>query len=348
MSRSFIRIKLIEVKLSNSGNLFTHEPFAAVSVKEKEFKIDGTAEYAQKKKTFYPQWGRCFDSHIHDGRRIQIIIMDGPENALLEVTVELLMLADHYRSDMSGNAVKLALDLIPTGQLIMQVKVYGDKGDEDVFSESNPIPFTEDLPKNATALRGRRGAIKFGNVNEVQCHQFFKKIFRQPAYCSLCHELMWGFSKEGWQCKLCAYVAHRRCLDLILTKCPKATNRSQATMFLKERFKLDVPHRFVIHSYSSPNFCELCGQILWGLFRQGLQCEVCGVNCHRRCKAAMPNLCGVNQKLLAEALLDIKSQKNSKSKDSSTNAVINVTKTGAFEERRANMPLPAKWVVDST
>ena len=84
----------------------------------------------------------------------------------------------------------------------------------------------------------------------------------------------------------------------------------------------------------------MCGQILWGLFRQGLQCEVCGVNCHRRCKAAMPNLCGVNQKLLAEALLDIKSQKNSKSKDSSTNAVINVTKTGAFEERRANMPLP--------
>ncbi|KAK8722969.1 hypothetical protein OTU49_011977 [Cherax quadricarinatus] len=35
-------------------------------------------------------------------------------------------------------------------------------------------------------------------------------------------------------------------------------------------------------------------------------CTVCGVNCHRKCEKQMPNLCGVNQKLLAEALSSVK------------------------------------------
>src|SRR5215469_13589897 len=33
---------------------------------------------------------------------------------------------------------------------------------------------------------------------------------------------------------------------------------------------------------------------------------VCNVNCHHKCEVFMPNLCGVNQKLLAEALGSIK------------------------------------------
>ena len=33
---------------------------------------------------------------------------------------------------------------------------------------------------------------------------------------------------------------------------------------------------------------------------------VCGINCHRRCQNLMPNLCGVNQKMLAEALQQVK------------------------------------------
>jgi len=76
-------------------------------------------------------------------------------------------------------------------------------------------------------------------------------------------------------------------------------------MFLKERFKIDVPHRFRMHSFLGPTFCDMCGQLMHGLFRQGLKCEVCGVNCHRRCQKNMPPLCGVNEKLLAEALKNV-------------------------------------------
>ena len=33
---------------------------------------------------------------------------------------------------------------------------------------------------------------------------------------------------------------------------------------------------------------------------------VCNVNCHKKCEKHMPNLCGVNQRLLAEALHQVK------------------------------------------
>lgn len=36
------------------------------------------------------------------------------------------------------------------------------------------------------------------------------------------------------------------------------------------------------------------------------KCPVCGTNCHKKCEKQMPNLCGVNQKLLAEALSSVK------------------------------------------
>nr|UPI11557.1 putative protein kinase C delta type isoform X4-like protein [Mythimna separata] len=52
----------------------------------------------------------------------------------------------------------------------------------------------------------------------------------------------------------------------------------------------------------SPTFCDHCGAMLYGFFKQELKCEDCDVNCHRKCEKLTANLCGVNQRLLVEAL----------------------------------------------
>lgn len=43
----------------------------------------------------------------------------------------------------------------------------------------------------------------------------------------------------------------------------------------------DLAHKFAEHTYRSPTNCDICHGLLVGLWSQGLQCEKCGVNCHR-------------------------------------------------------------------
>lgn len=51
------------------------------------------------------------------------------------------------------------------------------------------------------------------------------------------------------------------------------------------------PHALSVHSYKAPTFCDFCGEMLFGLVRQGLKCESCGQNYHKRCVVKVPNNC---------------------------------------------------------
>uniref|UniRef100_H2ZEW5 protein kinase C n=1 Tax=Ciona savignyi TaxID=51511 RepID=H2ZEW5_CIOSA len=56
------------------------------------------------------------------------------------------------------------------------------------------------------------------------------------------------------------------------------------------------PHTLSVHSYRSPAFCDYCGEMLWGIVRQGLRCDGCGQNYHKRCAYKIPNDCTLVRK----------------------------------------------------
>ncbi|KAM9798287.1 serine/threonine-protein kinase D3-like [Neosynchiropus ocellatus] len=60
------------------------------------------------------------------------------------------------------------------------------------------------------------------------------------------------------------------------------------------------PHALYVHSYKAPAFCDDCGEMLWGLVRQGLKCDGCGLDYHKRCAFKIPNNCsGVKKRRLS-------------------------------------------------
>ncbi|XP_019889492.1 serine/threonine-protein kinase D3 isoform X2 [Ooceraea biroi] len=67
------------------------------------------------------------------------------------------------------------------------------------------------------------------------------------------------------------------------------------------------PHALTVHSYKVPTFCDFCGEMLFGLVRQGLKCEDCGMNYHKRCVIKVPNNCSqdAGQRRRSSAMLNV-------------------------------------------
>ncbi|KAL7987310.1 hypothetical protein Chor_006229, partial [Crotalus horridus] len=148
--------------------------------------------------------------------------------------------------------------------------------------------------------------------------------------------------KQGYQCQVCTCVVHKRCHELIITKCAGLKKQEAHD----ERFSVNMPHKFSIHNYKVPTFCDHCGSLLWGLLRQGLQCKglfaassanrqddvgnacvpmtmvtaitggiaasypyllkaICKMNVHRRCETNVAPNCGVDARGIAKVLADL-------------------------------------------
>ncbi|KAF7632664.1 Phorbol-ester/DAG-type domain-containing protein [Meloidogyne graminicola] len=71
-------------------------------------------------------------------------------------------------------------------------------------------------------------------------------------------------------------------LEIVISPCPQ-----------HERVVVH-PHTLYVHSYKTPTFCDFCGELLFGLVKQGLKCQGekgCGLNYHKRCASKIPNNC---------------------------------------------------------
>uniref|UniRef100_A0A8B9J8W8 Protein kinase C n=1 Tax=Astyanax mexicanus TaxID=7994 RepID=A0A8B9J8W8_ASTMX len=246
--------------------------------------------YKQKRPTMYPPWSSTFDAHVHRGRVMHVVVKDKTAELKTEATVQLDTLASRCKKENGKLEIWVSMCVCVPVQ-------YAGHGEGDGETEREK--------EGVFALHQRRGAIKQAKVHVVKCHEFTATFFPQPTFCSVCKEFVWGLNKQGYQCRQCNAAIHKKCIDKVIAKCTGSAINSKETMIHKERFKIDMPHRFKVYNYKSPTFCEHCGTLLWGIARQGLKCEECSMNVHHKCQKKVANLCGVNQKLMAEALLRI-------------------------------------------
>nr|XP_006632230.2 PREDICTED: serine/threonine-protein kinase D1 isoform X3 [Lepisosteus oculatus] len=103
------------------------------------------------------------------------------------------------------------------------------------------------------------------------------------------------------------------------------------------------PHTLFVHSYRAPSFCDHCGEMLWGLVRQGLKCEGCGLNYHKRCAFKIPNNCsGIRKRRLSNVSLTGLTTSRSVSAEpspcASDEALLQKTQSESFigREKRSN------------
>uniref|UniRef100_A0A8D1BUK3 Protein kinase C n=1 Tax=Sus scrofa TaxID=9823 RepID=A0A8D1BUK3_PIG len=155
-------------------------------------------------------------------------------------------------------------------------------------------PFLKEVIFKRMRPRKRQGAVR-RRVHQVNGHKFMATYLRQPTYCPLSQQPL----------VICTCVVHKRCHELIITKCAGLKKQETPDEVGSQRFSVNMPHKFGIHNYKVPTFCDHCGSLLWGLLRQGLQCKVCKMNVHRRCETNVAPNCGVDARGIAKVLADL-------------------------------------------
>uniref|UniRef100_A0A672H294 Protein kinase C n=1 Tax=Salarias fasciatus TaxID=181472 RepID=A0A672H294_SALFA len=220
-----------------------------------------------KQKTNSPAWNDEFTTEVHDGRRIELSVFhDAPigyddfvANCIIQFEDILHNGSKHYEE---------WIDLEPEGKVYVVIDLSGSSSEAAPASADNE----ERVFRQRMRPRKRQGAVR-RRVHQVNGHKFMATYLRQPTYCSHCRDFIWGvLGKQGYQCQVCTCVVHKRCHELIITKCA-GMKKQDDTPVGSQRFSVNVPHKFSIHNFKVLTFCDHCGSLLWGLLRQGLQCK---------------------------------------------------------------------------
>ncbi|CAG5099223.1 Oidioi.mRNA.OKI2018_I69.XSR.g16357.t1.cds [Oikopleura dioica] len=130
-----------------------------------------------------------------------------------------------------------------------------------------------------TVRKARGKALRRDKIHKAKDHNFVSKFFNQPTFCAHCTDFIWGINaKQGFKCTCCQVSVHKRCYKYINFNC---TRRSDGTIKASLETKA---HDFAEQNYYKPTFCGHCGVLLVGFTKQGLQCRICSLNVHRKCK----------------------------------------------------------------
>ncbi|XP_076841794.1 protein kinase C eta type [Brachyhypopomus gauderio] len=269
----------------------TLDPYIVIKVDE--YKIGQTHT---KQKTNMPTYNEEFSVNVNDGKHVELAVFNdapiGYDDFVANCTIQFdsLMKNSNLEETFEG-----WVDLEPDGKVYIHISLKGSFIDDDAVGSS---------PTYKQLSRRRQQAVR-RRVHQVNGHKFMSTYLKQPTFCFHCKEFIWGmFGKQGYQCQVCTCVVHKRCHQYVVTVCPrmKKPAKEQTT---NQGFSINVPHKFSTHNYKVPTFCDHCGSLLWGIFKQGLQCKICKMNVHIRCKGNVAPSCGVNNVELANKLAEM-------------------------------------------
>lgn len=101
----FIRVKLIEVEPASTWvkDPQSFDCYCAVHIKEAVMSASQGISLVQKKKTIYPEWNKCFDTHLYEGRVITIVVLQKPTGKVVaDVSIGVQFLVDQCKRDAHG------------------------------------------------------------------------------------------------------------------------------------------------------------------------------------------------------------------------------------------------------
>ncbi|XP_015783637.1 protein kinase C alpha type-like [Tetranychus urticae] len=122
-------------------------------------------------------------------------------------------------------------------------------------------------------------------IHSVAGHQFKATLLTSPTFCSHCHGFIYGLGKQGYQCKGCFCVVHKRCHIAVKSRC----KFGETNQDLPNEDQQDIGKSHT-RTYMLPIVCN-CGSILGGIVHQGFKCKDCGANVRRKGRKYFPIKC---------------------------------------------------------
>uniref|UniRef100_A0A6Q2X7F7 Protein kinase C n=1 Tax=Esox lucius TaxID=8010 RepID=A0A6Q2X7F7_ESOLU len=264
----------------------TLDPY--ILIKVDDYKIGQTHT---KQKTNMPTYNEEFCLNVNDGKQIELAVFhDAPIGYDDFVANCIIQFEDLIKSSNTEETFEGWVDLEPEGKVYILITLNGSFTDDDATGKAKVFKQFN---------RKRQGAVR-RRIHQVNGHKFMSTFLRQPTFCF----------------HLCTCVVHKRCHQLVVTVCPRM-KKPAIEPTTNQGFSINVPHKFNIHNFKSPTFCDHCGSLLWGLVRQGLHCKICKMNVHIRCKGNVAPSCGVNSVELANKLAEMGLQAEGLSKRNS-------------------------------
>lgn len=273
-----------------------------------------------KQKCSNPVWNEEFFAEVHNGKNLGFTVFHDASIPPDEFVANCALSFEDLYNNKNSNDFWVTLE--PCGKLRIMIELNGN------ICEEIPRAF-----KEKQGLKHKRHGAMKRRVHQVNNHKFMATFFKQPTFCSICNEFIWGItSPQGYQCQVCTCVVHKRCHQNVVMTCPgmkeSVDNADDSCNVIPgHRFTINMPHRFKTHNYKTFTFCDHCGSLLYGLFKQGLQCEVCKKNVHKRCQKNVAHNCGIDTGRMARILKELGISGDKFSKKKKIGSILSVDNT---------------------